>query len=116
MDENRQPFQPTLLTRSEDDDVRVKEIWFRGVHADIGGGYREHKLADVTLRFMRNRLERDHGKEPEKDNDPDPFGVMHSHERSKIPKMPRVVSVQGGHRKPCIHKSAFLRETRYLNT
>ncbi|QBY55210.1 T6SS phospholipase effector Tle1-like catalytic domain-containing protein [Cupriavidus oxalaticus] len=112
IDENRQPFQPTLLAQS-DDDRRVKEIWFRGVHADIGGGYREHRLADVTLRFMRNRLEQDHDiclKEPDKDYDPDPLGAMHSHDRSMIPKMPRVVSVLGGHRKPCIHKSALIRD------
>ncbi|WP_455287553.1 phospholipase effector Tle1 domain-containing protein [Cupriavidus necator] len=113
IDENRQPFQPTLLAQSEDDDGRIKEIWFRGVHADIGGGYREHRLADVTLRFMRNRLEQDHGirlNEPENDYDPDPLGAMHSHDRSRLPKLPRVVSVKDSHRKPCIHKSAFVRD------
>ncbi len=43
------PFRPTT---SEQQDV--KEVWFSGVHADIGGGYPERKsqLAKIPLHWM----------------------------------------------------------------
>ncbi|MGB5496161.1 MAG: DUF2235 domain-containing protein, partial [Sedimenticolaceae bacterium] len=34
---------------------RVHEIWFPGVHSDVGGGYRNDALSDITLRFMIER-------------------------------------------------------------
>ncbi|EEB94274.1 hypothetical protein MPER_06934, partial [Moniliophthora perniciosa FA553] len=30
----------------------LKECWFSGSHSDIGGGYRDHDLADLTLTWM----------------------------------------------------------------
>lgn len=51
MDERRATFQPTLWT---DVPARqdVKQLWFPGVHSDIGGGYRENGLADGALLWM----------------------------------------------------------------
>lgn len=48
IDEERNAFIPTLIEESE----KVVEVWFSGVHADIGGGYDNRKLADITLKFM----------------------------------------------------------------
>ncbi len=31
---------------------RVREVWFSGVHSDVGGGYPEHGLSDITLDWM----------------------------------------------------------------
>ena len=28
------------------------EVWFRGVHSDVGGGNDNHALNDITLRWM----------------------------------------------------------------
>ena len=51
MDERRASFQPTLWT-----DVPagcdVQQLWFPGVHSDVGGGYRESGLADGALQWM----------------------------------------------------------------
>jgi uncharacterized protein (DUF2235 family) len=51
MDERRASFQPTLWT-----DVPatrdLKQLWFPGVHSDVGGGYRENGLADGALKWM----------------------------------------------------------------
>lgn len=33
---------------------RVKQVWFPGVHTDVGGGYRETGLSDFTLKWMSN--------------------------------------------------------------
>jgi len=35
----------------------LKQCWFTGCHADIGGGYRAHDLADLTLTWMLANVE-----------------------------------------------------------
>lgn len=50
IDERRKDFTPTLWTNAEPE--RVKQLWFPGVHADVGGGYADHDLGDLTLRWM----------------------------------------------------------------
>jgi hypothetical protein len=50
LDEMRASFQPTLWTAQPGQDAR--QVWFPGVHADVGGGYRECGLSDGALRWM----------------------------------------------------------------
>jgi len=45
LDEARQAFRPTRLQGA-------CEVWFRGVHSDVGGGNNNHALNDITLRWM----------------------------------------------------------------
>ena len=52
LDEDRVAFEPTLINRDEANPKRITEIWFPGVHSDIGGGYWHDGLADVTLTYM----------------------------------------------------------------
>ena len=54
IDENRKAFKPTLMNQ----DGRVTEVWFPGVHSDIGGGYWKDSLSDVSLEFMLRYLRR----------------------------------------------------------
>jgi len=32
--------------------------WFRGNHSDIGGGWKDHRLADYTLQWMTGHAQR----------------------------------------------------------
>jgi uncharacterized protein (DUF2235 family) len=48
LDENRLAFRPTLMN----DEPCVNEIWFPGVHSDIGGGYDKDGLSDNALSYM----------------------------------------------------------------
>ncbi|MCD4721939.1 MAG: DUF2235 domain-containing protein [Desulfobacula sp.] len=48
IDENRLAFRPTLMNNES----RVNEIWFPGVHSDVGGGYNRDGLSDNTLSYM----------------------------------------------------------------
>lgn len=50
LDEMRASFQPTLWTAAPGQDAR--QVWFPGVHADVGGGYRETGLSDGALDWM----------------------------------------------------------------
>jgi uncharacterized protein (DUF2235 family) len=54
IDENRDVFKPELWEETEADRTsgRIKQVWFPGVHSDIGGGYAECELADLTLAWM----------------------------------------------------------------
>ena len=52
IDEKRITFQPTLFNK----DIRITEVWFAGVHSDIGGGYWFDGLSDISLKFMLDRV------------------------------------------------------------
>ena len=51
IDEIRASFQPTLWDE-KNAKTDVKQVWFTGVHADVGGGYAQDGLADVALQWM----------------------------------------------------------------
>lgn len=90
LDERRGAFVPTLWTRrradgqrvplTHADDERVKQLWFPGVHSDVGGGYPEHGLSDGALTWMISEAQtvglafRDGALEQLA---PDPAGVLH---------------------------------------
>jgi hypothetical protein len=35
----------------------LKQVWFAGVHSNIGGGYDEHGLSDIALAWMASELD-----------------------------------------------------------
>ncbi|HSH72318.1 MAG TPA: DUF2235 domain-containing protein [Methylophilaceae bacterium] len=50
IDENRVDFEPTLWDASPDADIQ--QVWFAGVHADIGGGYAESGLSYCAANWI----------------------------------------------------------------
>ncbi len=129
IDEQRDAFLPTLMNAED----RVSETWFAGVHTDVGGGYAEHGLSDITLTYLINRARshglqfddaRVEGTKPLKDQDKDKTKVAPDccaplHERF------RFLGYKLGHRKikvkvlpskkaatdlrPKLHKSVYAR-------
>lgn len=59
MDERRGPFKPTLWNRQPskpgDPPQTLEQVWFPGVHSDVGGGYAECALAEIPLLWMADR-------------------------------------------------------------
>ena len=55
LDEDRVTFTPTLINRDDSRPDRILEVWFPGVHSDIGGGYWHDGLSDLALDFMIGR-------------------------------------------------------------
>ena len=55
----RGPFRPTLWTNPPAPGQRLEQVWFSGVHCDIGGGYAESEsaLSGITLRWMAARAQ-----------------------------------------------------------
>ncbi len=53
--EHRKEFLPTLWTQSESGKAkgqRLEQVWFTGVHSDVGGGYAQAGLSDLPLLWM----------------------------------------------------------------
>ncbi|MBV1915895.1 MAG: DUF2235 domain-containing protein [Pseudomonadales bacterium] len=53
IDESRDPFIPTLCNKAS----HVDEVWFAGVHADLGGGYRHNHLSKIPMAYMLGKLQ-----------------------------------------------------------
>jgi uncharacterized protein (DUF2235 family) len=56
IDERRAQFEPTLWTNADgsprSNDDQLLQVWFSGVHGDVGGGYPESQLSDLALSWM----------------------------------------------------------------
>lgn len=50
LDERRSEFPPTLWTQSAGQEI--EQVWFAGVHCDVGGGYAETGLSDIAMGWM----------------------------------------------------------------
>lgn len=50
--DERRKFFPVLKWKK---DPRIVQVWFAGVHSDVGGGYKETGLSDIALRWMMYR-------------------------------------------------------------
>jgi uncharacterized protein (DUF2235 family) len=58
IDEQRSRFKPSPWDESAlKSDQSVEQVWFAGVHSDVGGGYAKRGLADITLRWMLEQAE-----------------------------------------------------------
>ncbi len=81
IDEKRRKFQVNLWNESKlKAGQKIEQVWFPGVHSDIGGGYPETSLSDVSLGWMMDRAS-EKGLKLKKDWQKmlhqDPAGYMH---------------------------------------
>jgi uncharacterized protein (DUF2235 family) len=53
--ERRGEMQPTLWTKWDSGTSTVKQVWFPGAHADVGGGYEDSRLSEAPLQWMRDQ-------------------------------------------------------------
>jgi len=58
IDEKRKPFKPTLWTTRPSKTQIAQQVWFAGVHADVGGGYPEDGLANVAFHWLADKVQR----------------------------------------------------------
>lgn len=60
IDEKRNQFRPALWETKPEDADRVEQVWFAGVHSNVGGGYPDAGLSDIALEWMLERA-KEHG-------------------------------------------------------
>jgi hypothetical protein len=58
LDDERPTFRPVLWSDPTIDPDRLTQVWFPGVHANVGGGYPDDGLAYVTLQWMMDEAVR----------------------------------------------------------
>lgn len=52
IDEERRDFLPTLWDEKLGVGQSMEQVWFSGVHTDVGGGYPDRELADICFIWM----------------------------------------------------------------
>ncbi len=53
IDEQRHTFKPELWDQTDPaDQDRIEQVWFTGVHSNVGGGYPKDQLSLVSLKWM----------------------------------------------------------------
>ena len=55
MDERRSQFLPVVFSPSGFRGT-LKQVWFRGAHADVGGGYKRHDASNMPLEWMMQAM------------------------------------------------------------
>ncbi|MGE5271513.1 MAG: T6SS phospholipase effector Tle1-like catalytic domain-containing protein [Thiohalocapsa sp.] len=58
IDEKRVAFARAVWERDPQAPARqvIRQVWFAGVHADVGGGYAQHSAADLTFLWMAAQI------------------------------------------------------------
>jgi hypothetical protein len=52
IDERRRPYHEYRFDAEELAKGNLREMWFVGVHSDVGGQFEEHKLSDIALKWI----------------------------------------------------------------
>ncbi len=122
IDDERLTFHPKLWKKELTEYQTMKQVWFCGMHTDVGGGYLEQYLSDIPLIWMLTeaeqnglRIYRKHGVKI----NPDPNGMMHD-SRDGLPgrfyrrRVRSWESAAGD--KPTVHESVLMRKLNRNNT
>ena len=95
IDERRKLFSPALWQISKDFDItknQMEQVWFAGVHANIGGGYKQTGLSDITLYWMIEKTA--------------PLGLHFNNEQlkddSEVPKLVPINPMMKGYKRDSI--------------
>jgi uncharacterized protein (DUF2235 family) len=55
VDEHRIDYEVCLWNPDAPAQQKVEQRWFIGAHCDVGGGYADRRLSDMTLRWMQDK-------------------------------------------------------------
>ena len=83
IDDVRKNFHPLYLVPGSNKKGELKQVWFMGMHTDVGGGYAKSGLSDIALEWMIGNAVK-HGLRIYDDSkrekglcEPNPDGFMH---------------------------------------
>ena len=58
IDDERRTFHPELWNEAGAREGQIDQVWFAGVHSNVGGGYPKHGMSLMTLDWMMNEAEK----------------------------------------------------------
>jgi uncharacterized protein (DUF2235 family) len=122
IDDERLIFHPKIWNPKTEVYQDMKQVWFCGMHTDVGGGYEEQRLSDIPLLWMIQEA-KNAGLRIYPDNkvsiDPDENGVMHNSRHGfpgKLYKRKVRTWNTDTHGKPFVHESVIMRKKNKNNT
>lgn len=126
IDDERKTFHPAIWEKLEQPSDRLKQVWFSGVHTDVGGGYEDEKLSNIPLCWMVKEAtakglllyEKSEHYETFKQCVSDVNGEMHNEQKGFIGKIFRRAQRTWDVEKygvPCIHESVLKRTRNNQN-
>lgn len=115
IDDERKIFHPVIWGTELQDYQTLQQVWFCGMHTDVGGGYEQQALSDIPLIWMRDEAVR-HGlriyPHHKRELHPDPDGAMHDSRGTAMTRLYRR-AVRGWdeatHGRPLVHESVLKR-------
>jgi hypothetical protein len=57
VDDQRKTFHPVMWDEQGDSSDHLQQVWFSGVHSNVGGGYSRHGMSLVSLDWMMTEAE-----------------------------------------------------------
>ena len=116
IDEKRKNFEATLWHQQPGTKEQVLEqVWFPGVHSDVGGGYPEAGLSDIALQWMLEKAESCHLNFNNIEMAPNPMAAMHESYhgfytlQSKYIRPIGIIEPEKGNTNESIHPSVLVR-------
>jgi uncharacterized protein (DUF2235 family) len=55
IDEHRQDYMATVWNPATAPQQKLEQRWFIGAHCDVGGGYKDRRLSDLTVSWMQQK-------------------------------------------------------------
>lgn len=116
IDDERRTFHPKMWDREADPDQTIRQVWFCGMHTDVGGGYERQELSDIPLVWLTQQavnkglLIYSRHKVPVMEN---ADGHMHNSRGSRLTKLYRRETrfwPEGRTDKPVVHQSVLERK------
>jgi type VI secretion system (T6SS) phospholipase Tle1-like effector len=75
LDDERTTFHPVLWNEKDVPQEKLSQVWFSGVHSNVGGGYPDDSLAHIPLHWIMKEAQArglNFKTAPNQPNDPDP--------------------------------------------
>ncbi len=105
----------------------MKQVWFCGVHTDVGGGYKEDDLSNIALKWMMREAvdkglliyHKSYIYQKLINSSPDIDGIMHDPQKGipgRLFKRKIRTWNKDTHGEPCIHESVFNRTKNSYNS
>ncbi|KAL9022488.1 MAG: hypothetical protein Q9185_000395 [Variospora sp. 1 TL-2023] len=57
LDENRTSFSPAVWEKPPNNTTNLRQVWIPGTHSNVGGGYPDQGMANISLAWMISQLE-----------------------------------------------------------
>jgi Uncharacterized alpha/beta hydrolase domain (DUF2235) len=118
LDDERTTFHPVLWNEDGVPEGKLSQVWFSGVHSNVGGGYPDDSLAHIPLYWIMKEAETNglHFKTaPNKPHSPDPdMMVFAEWRRDKDGRLYDSRNGVGGYYRYGPRKIAELSDTKFL--